>query len=160
MSNISSFFYKDLQQFQKYINNIPKKYPHSNYKKLSGKENLDNTDDTSDNYMKTLENKSHGKKSKIVFTPKKLKVYQKVYYKNGKGTKFNLFNEKEIGLNGWDKKINILESEEDYDSDENVINDGKVKTKDDIIEALRLFKNNKFKDIMNYSKYCKYNHQI
>ena len=160
MSNISSNFYKDLQQFQKYISNIPKKYPHSNYKKSSGKENLDNTDNTSDNYMKTLENKSYAKKNKIVFTPTKYHVNQKVYYKNGKGTKFNLFKEREIGLNGWDEKINILESEEDYDSDENVIKDGKAKTKDDIIEALRLFKNNKFKDIENYSKYCKYTNQV
>ena len=70
---------------------------------------------------------------------------QKIYYKNGKGFKFNLFKEREIGLNGWDKKINILESEEDYDSDDNIILDGKGKTKDDIIEAMRLFRNNKFK---------------
>ena len=156
MSQIFSNFYQEIHQFQKYIKNTPKKYPQSNHKKIQGKENLDNIDNTSDDYMKTLENKSFAKKIKKVFTQKKYKVNQKVYYKNGKGIKFNLFKEKEIGLNEWDKKINILESEEDYDSDENVIKDGKARTKNDIIEALRLFKNNKFKDIMNYSKYCKY----
>ena len=55
----------------------------------------------------------------------------------------------QIGLNGWNKKISILESEEDYDSDENVIMNGKAKTKDDLNEAMRLFKRNKFKDINN-----------
>ena len=148
MSQIYSNFYQEIHQFQKYIKNTPKKYPQSNHKKIQGKENLDNIDNSSDD--------SFAKKIKKVFTQKKYKVNQKVYYKNGKGIKFNLFKEKEIGLNEWDKKINILESEEDYDSDENVIKDGKARTKNDIIEALRLFKNNKFKDIMNYSKYCKY----
>ena len=148
MSQLYSNFYQEIHQFQKYIKNTPKKYPQSNHKKIQGKENLDNIDNSSDD--------SFAKKIKKVFTQKKYKVNQKVYYKNGKGIKFNLFKEKEIGLNEWDKKINILESEEDYDSDENVIKDGKARTKNDIIEALRLFKNNKFKDIMNYSKYCKY----
>ena len=156
MTNISHNFY---QEFQHLIKNTQKNYPHSNYKRPPGKENLDNSDDTPENYINTLETNLYVKKFKKIFTPGKFNVKQKVYYKNGKGMKFNLFREREIGLNGWDKKINILESEEDYDSDENVIMDGKGKTKDDLIEALRIFKINKFKEIKNYSKYCKYNNK-
>ena len=154
MSNISFTFY---QEFQNYIKNDKKNFSRSNYKKAPGKENFNNFIDPPEQDLNILEAKSSVNKRKNLYTPRKFNVKQKIYYKNGKGFKFNLFKEREIGLNGWDKKINILESEEDYDSDDNIILDGKGKTKDDIIEAMRLFKNNKFKEIQNYSKYCKYN---
>ena len=111
-------------------------------------------------YIKESNNsskKSNFNKQKKSFNPFSFNIGTKEFYKDGKSEEFNLFKEKEIGLNGWDKKINILESEEDYDSDQSIINDGKGKAKDDLNEAFKLFKKNRFKDIFNYKLYCKYN---
>ena len=157
MSKISSNYYQEFQ----YLNKIKiKQYAKSNYKKAPGKENIENFEESQENYINTLDEKSPIMKLKKIYTPKKFNVKIKTFYKDGKSTKFNLYKEGEIGLNGWNKKISILESEEDYDSDENVIMNGKAKTKDDLNEAMRLFKRNKFKDINNYLKYCKYGNEI
>ena len=60
-------------------------------------------------------------------------------------------------MNGWDKKIDIRESEEDYDSDDEIVGDGIDKIKEDLKIGLKIFKKNNFKEIVNYGKYRKYN---
>ena len=85
-------------------------------KKVSNKENINN-------YFPESENKCLPKNKKV-FQKLYFNVKKKEFYKDGKVTRFNLFKENEIGLNGWDKKIDIRESEEDYDSDDEIVGDG------------------------------------
>ena len=58
------------------------------------------------------------------------------------------------------KNIKIIETEEDYDSDDSVIKDGLKKVEEDLSEALRIMKSKNFKELKNYSKYCKYRSEI
>ena len=77
------------------------------------------------------------------------------YKKNGKSENFILYTENELGLNTFDKKLNsnIFNSEEDYDSDDMIIMEGKYKVQEDLIDAIENIKKNKFKNIYNYQKY-------
>ena len=103
-----------------------------------------------------IDSRSNFKKMKKINNSQKYNVNKKEYNKAGKNEVFNLFKEKEIKINNYDNDIKILESEEDFDSDEDIISDGVRKSKIDLNEALILFKKNKFKDIINYNLYCKY----
>ena len=83
-------------------------------------------------------------------------IREKIFYKkNGRKVKFNLYIENELGLNKFDDKVNILQSEEDFDSDDMIIMDGKLKAEEDLFEAVELFKKNSFKEVNNYKKYYK-----
>ena len=96
------------------------------------------------------------KKKKIAFRKRNILVEKKLFYKkDGRPEKFKLFRENELGLNTFDDKVNILQSEEDYDSDDMIVTDGVKKAKEDLFEALEIFRKNKFKDIKNYQKYYK-----
>ena len=64
-----------------------------------------------------------------------------------------MFNEDDLGLNKYDNKINIMSAEEDYDSDDMIIMDGKCKAQEDLMDAVENIKKNKFKNIFNYKKY-------
>ena len=87
---------------------------------------------------------------------KNITIGEKLFYKkNGRSEKFRLFNENEIGLNKYDDKVSILESEEDYDSDDMIIIDGVKKAEEDLFEGIEIFKKDHFKDIHNYQKYYK-----
>ena len=112
------------------------------------KENPESNDD--------IDSRSNFKKMKKINNSQKYNVNKKEYNKAGKNEVFNLFKEKEIKINNYDNDIKILESEEDFDSDEDIISDGVRKSKIDLNEALILFKKNKFKDIINYNLYYKY----
>ena len=136
-----------------------KNFANSCYKRAPGKENSENTNNDSENNLDYLEHYSC-KKNKKIYEEKKFNVGTKVYYKNGKCTKFNLFKEKELQLNQLGKNIKIIETEEDYDSDDNVIKDGLKKVEEDLSEALRIMKSKNFKELKNYSKYCKYRSEI
>ena len=105
-----------------------------------------------------LEKKSFNlKKKKILIPMKNITIGEKLFYKkNGRSEKFRLFNENEIGLNKYDDKVSILESEEDYDSDDMIIIDGVKKAEEDLFEGIEIFKKDHFKDIHNYQKYYKY----
>ena len=157
MSNkFSNFFeeFKSLKKIQK------KNFPKSHYKNEKGKENSENINNESDYDMQLLEQKSGLQKWKKEKSYKKFNVSQKEFYKKGKSKRFNLFRENEIRLDEWDKKTEVLEQEEDYDSDEDVIRDGKNKVKDDLDEALRIFRKNKFNEIISYAKYYKFRNDI
>ena len=154
MSNNYSNFGQDISHLIKKKTNI---FAKSNLKKAQNKKYMEKNSDDSENNINVYETQlSLKKKKKLLYIPKDYNVRKKKYYKEGKSIEFDLYKEKEIGLDGWNEKINILESEEDYDSDENVIFDGKLKSKNDLSEALKMFSKNKFKEIQNYEKYCKY----
>ena len=96
------------------------------------------------------------KKRKMVMPIMKIKIDKKVFYKNdGRKEQFNLYKESELSLNKFDNKINIMPSEEDYDSDDMIIMDGKKKAEQDLFEAVEIIKGNGFEEISNYVKYCK-----
>ena len=104
-----------------------------------------------------MEENSHNLKSKKINNQiKSIIAGKKVFYKkNGKSEIVKLYNENDIGLNKFDKKINskIYSSEEDYDSDDMIIMDGKCKAQEDLMDAVENIKKNKFKNIFNYQKY-------
>ena len=151
-SNKLSNYHEELNQFRVYKKINKKKFLNSNYKKPSNKENINN-------YFPESENK-YLPKNKKVFQKLYFNVKKKEFYKDGKVTRFNLFKENEIGLNGWDKKIDIRESEEDYDSDDEIVGDGIDKIKEDLKIGLKIFKKKNFKEIVNYGKYRKYNIEV
>ena len=151
MSNESFHFFnknKSLKITKKNLDN-------SCNKRELGKENSDNVSSDTENTSEYLE-KYPFKKNKIKYNQKKFNIKTKEYHKNGKVTKFNLFKEKEINLNKFDKDIEINDSEKDCDSDNNIIKDGLKKVVDDLQEAFLIMKSKKFKELNNYSKYCKY----
>ena len=157
MSNKFSNFSEAFVSFKK----LPKKnFPKSYHKKAKDKENSENITNESSYDMEYLEKKSIPQKWKKEHNYNKLNISQKEFYKKGTSKKFYLVKENEIGLNGWDKKIEILEQEEDYESDEGVIREGKNKVKDDLNEAFRIFRRNKFNEINDYGKYCKFKKDI
>ena len=127
---------------------IPFGYEKNNKNNIREHTNLENE-------INMLEKKSYYFKSKKVFNPmKNIIAGKKVFYKkNGKSEKFNLYIENEIGLNIFDNKTNIQSSEEDYDSDDMIIMDGKSKAEEDLFEAVENIKKNKYKNICNYQKY-------
>ena len=96
------------------------------------------------------------KKKKMLYPKRNIYVDKKLFYKkDGRPEKFQLFKESELELNAFENKVNILQSEEDYDSDDMIITDGVKKAQEDLFEALEIFRKNHFKDIKNYQKYCK-----
>ena len=107
--------------------------------------------------IKMIEKRSFNLKKKKIFNPmKNITVREKVFYqKNGRSVKFKLFNENELGLNKFDNNVDILDAEEDYDSDDMIIIDGMKKAEKDLYKAIEYFKKNNFKDIYNYQKFCK-----
>ena len=108
--------------------------------------------------IKMLEQKSFNMKKKKLFNPMKniTTIREKIFYKkNGRKVKFNLYIENELGLNKFDNKVNILQSEEDYDSDDMIIIDGIKKAEEDLFEGVESFKKNNFKEVNNYKKYYK-----
>ena len=83
-------------------------------------------------------------------------IDKKVFYKkDGRTEQFNLYQERDIGLNKYDNQIDIMPSEEDYDSDNMIIMDGKKKAEKDLIEAVEIIKRNNLEEVSNYVKYCK-----
>ena len=153
MSNKFTNFFEEFKSIKK-MNK--KNYFNSYYKKAPGKENSDNFFDDPDINLNLLEQNSNLKKNRKVRNEKNFNVKEKSFGEKGQSKKFVLFNDKEIGLNTYHHKVNILEAEEDYDSDENVIEEGMRKVKNDLNDAIKKFKQYKFKDIINYGKYCKY----
>ena len=145
---------KNIKSFQKENNPnntvIPFGYEKSNKNNVKENTNLENE-------IKTLEQKSYVAKSKKVYIPmKNIIAGKKVFYKkDGKSENFSLYNENGIKLNVFDKqlKTNVFNSEEDYDSDDMIIMDGKNKATEDLIEAVENIKKNKYKYIYNYQKY-------
>ena len=145
---------KSIKSFQKEnIHNnaiIPFGYEKSNINNKAGHTYLENE-------KKNLEKKSGClKKKKLNFPMKNIIAGKKEFYKkNGKSENFILYTENELGLNAFDKKLNsnIFNSEEDYDSDDMIIMEGKYKVQEDLIDAIENIKKNKFKNIYNYQKY-------
>ena len=120
--------------------------------------NNDENNQNLEDEIKMLEKKSFNLKKKKLFNPMKniTTIREKIFYKkNGRKVKFNLYIENELGLNKFDDKVNILQSEEDFDSDDMIIMDGKLKAEEDLFEAVELFKKNSFKEVNNYKKYYK-----
>ena len=98
------------------------------------------------------------KKRKMLIPKIKIKIDKKVFYKkDGRTEQFNLYQERDIGLNKYDNQIDIMPSEEDYDSDNMIIMDGKKKAEKDLIEAVDIIKRNNLEEVSNYVKYCKQN---
>lgn len=153
MSNKFTNFAKEFQSMKK-MNN--KNYFNSYYKKAPGKENSENFMDDSELNINILEQNSNLKKNRIAYKGKQFNVREKTFMSKDHRKKFCLFREKEIKLNGWDNKVDILDSEEDYDSDDNIINQGFKKTINDLDEAIKKLKRNKFEVIINFPKYYKY----
>ena len=110
-----------------------------------------------DSDIRLLEKKNcYVKFSKLLSPKKNITIGEKVFYKkDGRPEKFTLFNENDLGLNKFDNKINIMPSEEDYDSDDMIIMDGTQKAQADLFEAVEIVKKNGLKDIYNYQKYYK-----
>ena len=179
MSSDIKKFYEEYEQFQKKVSSNPISGKPANVKtnkfnkscKKNEKNNNTvfpfayginkNNDENNQNLedeIKMLEKKSFNLKKKKLFKPMNnittIRV-KEFYKKNGRKEKFNLYNENELGLNIFDDKVNILQSEEDYDSDDMIIMDGKRKAEEDLIEAIEIFKKNNFKEIINYQKYYK-----
>ncbi len=104
-----------------------------------------------------LEKNSFNFKKKKLYIP--LKIYtkgEKLFYKNdGRPEKFILLDENELGINKFDGKVKILQSEEDYDSDDMVVMDGVKKAQEDLCEAIEICKKDNFKEINNFQKYYK-----
>ena len=110
------------------------------------------------NRLQELEEKDafNLKKRKMVIPKIKIKIDKKVFYKkDGRTEQFNLYQERDIGLNKYDNQIDIMPSEEDYDSDNMIIMDGKKKAEKDLIEAVEIIKRNNLEEVSNYVKYCK-----
>ena len=148
------------EELKHFIKDNKKNYAFTNYKKKIFREDKENIMNESDNIINILEVSSALKKRKINNRLNNIKVDKKEYNKDGKKTKFNLYKDKDLGLNIYDKQIKILDSEEDYESDEKIIMDGKIKTREDLSEALKIFNKKKFEEINNFSKYCKYKNKI
>jgi len=110
-----------------------------------------------DSDINALEKKYRYIKFNKILSPKKnMNIEEKVFYKkDGRPVKFSLFNENDLGINTFDFKINIMSSEEDYDSDDMIIMDGTKKAQEDLFEMVEFVKKNGFKDIFNYQKYYK-----
>ena len=179
MSSDIKKLYEEYEQLQKKVSSNPISGKQANVKtnkfNKSGKKNDKNnntvfpfayginkiSDENNQNLedeIKMLEQKSFNLKKKKLFksmnniTTIRIKEF---YKKNGRKEKFNLYNENELGLNKYDDKVNILQSEEDYDSDDMIIMDGQRKAEEDLIEAVEIFKKNGFKEVNNYLKYYK-----
>ena len=106
--------------------------------------------------IKMLENLSFSYKKKKVITPMNPTVTHIYFYKNDRRMEnFNLFKENELGLNIFDNKVDILQSEEDYESDDMIVMDGEKKSGEDLLKAVNIIKKNNFKYIYNYQKYYK-----
>ena len=145
-------------QTSKNIKSTKKENIHNNDVIPFGYENINNNINERinlENKINMIDRKSYYFKNRKLYIPKKnIFIGKKEFYKkNGKSENFNLFEEKEIGLNIFNIKTNIMSSEEDYDSDEMIIMDGKKKAEEDLIEAVENIKKNSFKDINNYQKY-------
>ena len=153
MSNKFSNFLEELKSVKK-INK--KNYFNSYYKKAPGKENYENFFDESELNLNLLEQNSCLKKNRKIQNGKKFHIREKIFYKNGQSIRFLLFREDEIGLKRYGKNVNILDSEEDYDSDDNLIKVGVKKVKDDLSEAVRKLERNKFEVINGLKIYGKY----
>lgn len=110
------------------------------------------------------------KRIKISYTEhKNITINYKKYYKED-GISYEIFplyKEKEIRINIYDKKVQIESAEEDYNSDENVLENGKKKIMDDLIEALKTIKKqgknafvncNKYKHFFKSKKYPKFDY--
>ena len=108
--------------------------------------------------IKMIEKKMFAKmKKKKLYNPTKYFTFKEkiLYNKNGRKEKFNLFIEEELGLNKYDDKVNILPIEEDYDSDDMIIMDGKKKTEQELFQAFEILKKKNLNEINNYKKYYK-----
>ena len=110
------------------------------------------------------------KRTKITYTDqKKITVGYKKYYKEDgiSYETFPLYREKEIKINIYDKKVKIESAEEDYDSDDAVLENGRKKVFEDLIEAFQIIKKqgknafvncNKYKHFFNTKKYPKFDY--
>ena len=108
--------------------------------------------------IKTFDKNTNIRKTKKANKPMKCNITagKKAYYeKNGKAEKFVLYIDKALGLNVYENiiKTRTYNPEEDYDSDDNIILDGKKKVDEDLFEAIEITKKNKFKNVCNYQRY-------
>ena len=90
--------------------------------------------------IQMLEKKYINMKKKKLNNPNITTIKEKIFYtEDGKETKFNLYKENELGINIFDDKVTILDSEEDYESDETIVMDGKRKSEQDLLKGIELF---------------------
>ena len=95
------------------------------------------------------------KKNKKLNNVKRNTITKKREYfnNNGNSEEFNLYTDKQIGLDKFELKIKILSSEEDYDSDDSIVFSGKKKTENDLKLALEQVKNSDLKASITNLKY-------
>ena len=95
------------------------------------------------------------KKNKKLNNVKRNTITKKREYfnNNGNSEEFNLYTDKQIGLDKFELKIKILSSEEDYDSDDSIVFSGKKKTENDLKLALEQVKNSDLKESITNLKY-------
>ena len=95
------------------------------------------------------------KKNKKLNNVKRNTITKKREYfnNNGNSEEFNLYTDKQIGLDKFELKIKILSSEEDYDSDDSIVFSGKKKTENDLKLALEKVKNSDLKESITNLKY-------
>ena len=141
---------KSCQKFDE-NNNIILPFNYGN-NKINSENNINLEDE-----IKMLEKKTLNFKKKKVLAPiNNLTVTNKYFYKkDGRTQKFKLYRENELGISIFNNKVDILQAEEDYDSDDMIVMDGVKKAEEDLLEAIKLVQKNNFKDIHNYQKYYK-----
>ena len=159
-SKSTCFSSKNIIQLKKSFNQ-PKQINLKLFSNLSqSTENLQNKKSTElKNHQKSPINCNRNalnKRIKITYTDyKKITIdYRKFYKEDGISYEiFPLYKENEIKINIYDKKVKIESAEEDYDSDDDVLENGKKKISDDLIEAFEIIKKEGKKAFVNCNKY-------
>ena len=89
-------------------------------------------------------------KNKKIFDQRKI-IEKKIKFKSDKEDKyFNLFTSRDLKFEDLDEELSLEGVEDDLNSDEDVINEGKKKTIKELETGMKVFEKKKFNIINNY----------